>query len=94
MFLKWSEPCVTRIHNTPKISNILLSDTYYVESWVPQGLHLSPFVFNLFIIDMIKCLRFDNVLLFKDDVKIIIIIKSLDTVLKMVSSEQNDFKSK
>lgn len=81
--LRWSGSCISKRRNTVKINNMFLSDPYYADSGVPQGAHLSPLFFNIFILDVIKCFRYASVLLFADDVKIYTIVDSFNAVLNM-----------
>lgn len=48
----------------------LTSKPIYVKSGVPQGSHLGPLLFSLFINDLPRVIRFSNILMYADDVKI------------------------
>lgn len=56
-----------------------------VTSGVPQGSHLGPLLFNIFINDVINCFKFANCLLYADDKKIYKVIRSPDDCLKLQS---------
>lgn len=66
--------------------NGFLSDTFPVSSGVPQGGHLSPLLFAIFIMDISNCFKFCDYLLFADDLKIFANVSSLDNT----SLIQND----
>lgn len=53
-----------------------LSEPFKINSGVPQGSHLGPLLFLLFINDINQNLKFSKILLFADDIKLYSIIKS------------------
>ena len=57
-----------------------------ITSGVPQGSHLGPLLFNVFINDVINCFQHSKVLLYADDTKIYTRVKNLDDCIKL----QND----
>jgi len=71
-----------------KINNSI-SSLIDVTSGVPQGSHLSPILFNLFINDLYKVFSYCNYLLFADNLKIHLTVNSIDDSKKL----QNDLIS-
>ena len=58
----------------------LLSVPIEVLSGVPQGAHLAPLLFNLYINDISKCLVNSNFVLYADVLKIYNTIRNLNDV--------------
>lgn len=52
------------------------SNSYLAESGVPQGSNLGPCLFNLFINDIVNCVKYSNILMYADDLKLFKIINS------------------
>ena len=52
------------------VFNIELSDTLKVTSRVPQGSHLGPILFNIFINDLPTVISHSSILMYADDVKL------------------------
>ncbi|CAG9781741.1 unnamed protein product [Diatraea saccharalis] len=65
------------------------SNVYNILSGVPQGSHLGPILFNIFINDLPNCLKYASHFLYADDLKLGLIVKSDDDSLKM----QDDLNS-
>lgn len=63
-----------------------ISDVIYANSGVPQGSHLGPLFFILFINELPTILKFSQILMFADDVKIFNRVKSVHDCILL----QND----
>ena len=71
-----------------KIHNCL-SDPFKVPCGVPQGSHIGPILFVIFINDLVKEVKFANCQLFADDCKLSYQIKSTDDCYKLQSDLNN-----
>ena len=84
--LRWILSYLTGKTQTVHINNFT-SSQILVSSGVPQGSHLGPLLFNLFINDIISCFNHCLYLLFGDDLKLFLKISTLDDCLSL----QKDF---
>lgn len=69
MLLKWIESYLKNRKQYVKFRNSK-SNYIYVSSGVPQGSHLGPLLFTLFINDLPKVIKYSQTLMYADDVKI------------------------
>ena len=69
--------------------NNCCSANFDITSGVPQGSHLSPLLFLLFINDLPLFIKFCNILLFADDTKLFLEIKSEKDALMLQSDLSN-----
>lgn len=67
--IKWIRSYLLNRTQTVCFNNVL-SRTLHVSSGVPQGSHLGPLLFTLFINDLPNVIKSSNILLYADDVKI------------------------
>ena len=68
-FLSWLRSYLIGRESLVRIKGTF-SDSFIVNSGVPQGSHLGPFLFLLFINDINKDLKYSEILIFADDVKL------------------------
>ena len=80
--LLWIESYLTGRLQTVRVSNCL-SSPISVTSGVPQGSHLGPLLFNVFIDDIAVILSNTSFLLYADDLKLFRIIRGIGDVLSM-----------
>lgn len=66
-----------------------ISDPRHVTSGVPQGSHLGPLLFNLFINDLVKVINSSKVLMFADDAKLIMSIRDESDCVRLQSDIDN-----
>lgn len=58
------------------VANGFVSNIYSITSGVPQGSHLGPILFNLFVNDITHCFKNSLPLLYADDLKVVRVIKT------------------
>lgn len=83
--LLWLRSYLSNRVQVVKINNHY-SNEIQVRSGVPQGAHLAPLLFNLFINDVVECFLHCQILMYADDLKIYKEIKDLSSVVDL----QND----
>jgi hypothetical protein len=62
------------------VVNGFASDKFIITSGVPQGSHLGPILFNLFVNDICQCFKYSSVFLYADDLKMLRVIKTKNDV--------------
>lgn len=67
--IRWIHSYLTNRHQVVRIGNTI-SSAFPVLSGVPQGSHIGPLLFNLFINDVVDCFPPGSCLLFADDLKL------------------------
>lgn len=73
--IKWITSYLDSRTQFVKIGDVV-SRTIHVSSGVPQGSHLGPLLFILFINNVVDCLRYSEILMYADDIKIFKTIKN------------------
>lgn len=87
--LKWIESFLSERTQRVKIGTSL-SRPIYVSSGVPQGSHLGPLLFTLFVNDVTNVFSFCRILLYADDMKIVARISELNDCV-IVQTELTNF---
>ena len=80
--IKWIKDYLNDRYTSIKIHNCL-SEAFRIPCGVPQGSHIGPILFVIFINDLVNEVDFSNCLLFADDCKISCLINSIDDCIKL-----------
>lgn len=86
--LSWFSSFLTNIIQNVKYENFI-SDNIDVTSGVPQGDHLSPLLFLIYINDLSNLIKYSKFLLLADDLKLFKEIRSYEDAVLL----QNDVNS-
>lgn len=87
--ISWIASYLTSRTQCVKIEDCI-SSPYVATSGIPQGSHLGPFLFILFINDIVNCFSFCKCLIYADDVKIYAEVKSISDTTR-IQDELNYF---
>lgn len=82
--LRWLQSYLSNRSQAVTIKGYL-SSFVPVPSGVPQGSHLGPLLFNIFINDVAECFHYSKFILFADDTKIFKKIRTVDDCLNLQS---------
>ncbi|CAH2011323.1 unnamed protein product [Acanthoscelides obtectus] len=82
--LNWLRSYLSEREQFVKIKNCL-SNPIAVLSGVPQGAHLAPILFIIFVNDIAQCFKFCSFLIYADDVKIYLPLSDNNSTLKIQS---------
>ena len=80
--LEWLSSYLTGRTQTVRVQGFL-SKEIKVPSGVPQGSHLGPLLFNIYVNDIATCFVFSLFLMFADDLKLYIKIKNNEDCIKL-----------
>lgn len=89
-FLKWVESYLTNRQLFVKLNDVI-SDAFSATSGVPQGSHLGPILFILFINDIVDVFSDVDILLFADDLKLYKKIKNISDCIILQKNLNNLF---
>ena len=80
--LKWLVLYISNRKQFVKVKGFV-SQEISVTSGVPQGSHLGPYLFNIFINDLRQEIRFSQPLFFADDLKLFAVVNSFEDTVKI-----------
>lgn len=89
--LAWFESYLFDRSQFVKIGRVK-SDQVEITSGVPQGSHLGPLLFNIYINDISNCFKHSNFLMYADDLKIYRCVSSIDNC-KLLQEDIERLKS-
>lgn len=82
--LEWLESYLSDRKQVVRIKGYL-SEPIHVTSGVPQGAHLAPILFSIFLNDVVQCFEFCEFLMYADDIKIFLPITDYESSIKLQS---------
>lgn len=82
--LSWLKSCLVNRYQWVKLPNVK-SNVFFTPFGVPQGGHLSPLLFFIFINSLSKTLNHFQVLCFADDIKLFLQINCIEDSIKLQS---------
>lgn len=80
--LNWFSSLLQGREQSVKIGNFT-SNKFQVSSGVGQGSHLAPLLFSIYINDIVSCVKYSELLLFADDLKLFKSIKTQSDISKL-----------
>ena len=84
----WIKDYLSDRYSSVRINSIE-SQKFLVPSGVPQGSHLGPLLFLLFVNDVSQVIKHSNILLFADDIKLFLEISTSQDCLKLQTDLNN-----
>ena len=88
ILIKWLTNYIRNRQVSVKIKNFF-SNKFFVNSGVPQGTHIGPILFIIFINDILEVIQFCHALLFADDLKLYFTVNSYADCILLQDDIQN-----